>query len=183
MRSTDNRAALLAAARTCLRDKGYARTSARDVATTAGVSLAAIGYHFGSKEALLDAALVDALRDWGDALEAIGAEDLGASPGERFRAVWQRVMASVADDRALWAVQLELVAAAARDPERAAAVAADNAHARAALAELFGVPDAQGALVQMLLLGAVSRVLLDPDDAVGADELLEQVAALAALAA
>lgn len=183
MRTTDNRAALLAAARTCLRDKGYARTSARDVATTAGVSLAAIGYHFGSKEALLDAALVDALRDWGDVLEAIGAEDLGASPGERFRAVWQRVMASVADDRALWAVQLELVAAASRDPERAAAVAADNAHARTALAELFGVPDAQGALVQMLLLGAVSRALLDPDDTVEADELLEQVVALAALAA
>ncbi len=36
-------------------DKGYARTTARDIATAAGVSLAAIGYHFGSKEELLEA--------------------------------------------------------------------------------------------------------------------------------
>jgi len=182
MSPTGNKAALLAAARTCLRDKGYARTTARDISTAAGVSLAAIGYHFGSKEALLDAALVDAVRDWGDTLEAIGAEDHGSSPAERVRAVWRRVMASAADDRALWAVQLELVAAAARDPERAAAVAAENAHARTALAELFGLPAEHGGLLQMLLLGAVSRLLLDPDDVMGADELLERAGALVELA-
>ncbi|MGW8567137.1 TetR/AcrR family transcriptional regulator [Isoptericola sp. NPDC055881] len=177
-RAPGNRAALLVAARDCLRERGYARTTARDIASSAGVSLAAIGYHFGSKEALLDAALVDALRDWGDTLEAIGAEDHGSTPGERFRAVWERVVASAAEDRTLWAVQFELLADAARDPERAASLAGANAEARTALAALFGLPAEQGPLVQMLLLGAVSHVLLDPADTVGADELLAQASAL-----
>src|SRR5215471_886891 len=108
-----NRQALLDAARVCLSDKEYARITARDIASRAEVSLAAIGYHFGSKEALLDAALVEALRDWGDALEAIGAEAAPASsPRERFTAVWDRVSASIAADRTLWAVQFELLSSA-----------------------------------------------------------------------
>jgi len=182
-KAAGNREALLASARTCLRGRGYARTTARDIATGAGVSLAAIGYHFGSKEALLDAALVEALRDWGDALEAIGAEDLGGTPGERFRAVWGRVIASAAQDRSLWAVQLELLAEASRDPERAASLAGANAQARAELAELFGLPAEHGTLLQMLLLGAVSHLLLDPADTVAADDLLAQAAALVSLTA
>ncbi|MFD6177223.1 MULTISPECIES: TetR/AcrR family transcriptional regulator [unclassified Isoptericola] len=180
-KAAGNRAALLASARDCLRDRGYARTTARDIATGAGVSLAAIGYHFGSKEALLDAALVEALRDWGDALEAIGTEDLGTSPAERFRAVWGRVIASAAQDRSLWAVQLELLADASRDPERAASLADANAQARAELADLFGLPAEHGTLLQMLLLGAVSHLLLDPADALAADDLLAQAAALVSL--
>ena len=39
--------------------RGYARTTARDIAAAAGTSLAAIGYHFGSKEALLSVALIE----------------------------------------------------------------------------------------------------------------------------
>ncbi|HZE37369.1 MAG TPA: helix-turn-helix domain-containing protein [Stackebrandtia sp.] len=172
-----NRQALLDAARVGLSDKGYARITARDIATAAGVSLAAIGYHFGSKEALLDAALVEALRDWGDALESIAAAaPASASPRERFVAVWDRVSASIAADRSLWAVQFELLSAAARDPERAQAIAESNRHARLALVELFGVAgDAStGALLQMLLTGAVARLLLDPADAVAGEDLLSQ---------
>lgn len=55
-----NREALLAAARTCVYQRGFARTTARDIATEAGVSLASIGYHFGSKERLLTEAFTEA---------------------------------------------------------------------------------------------------------------------------
>jgi AcrR family transcriptional regulator len=40
-----NREQLLEAAKRCLYEKGYSRTTARDIATAANVSLAAIGYH------------------------------------------------------------------------------------------------------------------------------------------
>ncbi|GAB3827800.1 TetR/AcrR family transcriptional regulator [Kribbella italica] len=63
-----NREALIDGAKTCLREKGYTRTTARDIATAAGVSLAAIGYHFGSKDALLNEAMRQALGEWGDEL-------------------------------------------------------------------------------------------------------------------
>ncbi|HUC06096.1 MAG TPA: helix-turn-helix domain-containing protein, partial [Acidimicrobiales bacterium] len=61
---TDNRAALLKGARQCLEEIGYARTTARDIAGAAGVSLGAIGYHFGSKEQLLNEAIAEGFRDW-----------------------------------------------------------------------------------------------------------------------
>ena len=52
-----NREALIEGAKTCLMEKGYNRTTARDIATAAGVSLAAIGYHFGSKDDLMNEAM------------------------------------------------------------------------------------------------------------------------------
>ncbi len=64
--AVDNRAALLKGARQCLEQIGYARTTARDIASAAGVSLGAIGYHFGSKEELLTEAIADSVRDWID---------------------------------------------------------------------------------------------------------------------
>lgn len=59
-----NREALLAGAKRCLLEKGFARTTAREIAAASGVSLAAIGYHFGSKEALLTDALMQAIQEW-----------------------------------------------------------------------------------------------------------------------
>ncbi|MBC2595391.1 TetR/AcrR family transcriptional regulator [Ruficoccus amylovorans] len=44
---------LLAAAEQCYVRYGYAGTSLRELTTLAGVNLAAVNYHFGSKEALL----------------------------------------------------------------------------------------------------------------------------------
>ncbi len=57
-----NRDDLLDGAVRCLRDKGWARSTVRDIAAAAGVSHAAIGYHFGSREALLTAFLDRLLR-------------------------------------------------------------------------------------------------------------------------
>ncbi|GAA1582016.1 TetR/AcrR family transcriptional regulator [Actinoplanes couchii] len=75
-----NREDLLDAAKRCLYDKGYARTTARDVAAAAGVSLAAIGYHFGTKELLLNAALRQALEEWGDDLARVLNTDHEETP-------------------------------------------------------------------------------------------------------
>jgi AcrR family transcriptional regulator len=44
---------LLEAAKTVLRQKGYAGLSTRDVATAAGVPLSQIHYHFGSKQGMV----------------------------------------------------------------------------------------------------------------------------------
>ncbi|MBI2705084.1 MAG: TetR/AcrR family transcriptional regulator [Actinobacteria bacterium] len=60
MRQTDTRERLLAAARATVREHGLASTS-RDITAAAGVNLAAITYHFGSKDELLAAALFEEL--------------------------------------------------------------------------------------------------------------------------
>jgi AcrR family transcriptional regulator len=59
------------------------------LATAAGVSLAAIGYHFGSKEALLNQARIQALEEWYAELARTLASDTDpdAIPLERFEAI------------------------------------------------------------------------------------------------
>lgn len=59
-----NREALLEAAVDCLRERGYGATTARDVASTANVSLGAIRYHFGSMDGLLGEAVAECSRRW-----------------------------------------------------------------------------------------------------------------------
>ena len=49
---------LLDGAADCLYTKGFGRTTARDVVAVSGTNLASIGYHFGSKDALLTEAAV-----------------------------------------------------------------------------------------------------------------------------
>ena len=91
-----NREDLLAGAKRCLIEKGYARTTARDIAAASGVSLAAIGYHFGSKEALMNQAIYEFVGEWGDEVErALGAEGaLDADPLKRFESIIGRTIES-----------------------------------------------------------------------------------------
>ena len=65
-----NREALLEAAIICLRERGYGGIRARDLAATAGVSLGAIRYHFGSMEALLNTAIGETSRRWMDGFQS-----------------------------------------------------------------------------------------------------------------
>ena len=69
-----NREALIIAARNCIAEKGYQRTTARDLAASARVSLAAIGYHFGTTEALLNEAIFEGIGEWGEELARVLAE-------------------------------------------------------------------------------------------------------------
>src|ERR1700678_1401091 len=105
-----NREALLDGAKRCLRERGFARTTARDIATAAGVSLAAIGYHFGSKEALLGQALIEASGEWvGELQRAVGSRSVEPRQGgERFEAIWSGLLGRFAAERSLWAANFEI---------------------------------------------------------------------------
>src|SRR3979411_357983 len=96
---------LLAGAVRCLREKGYARTTARDIVAASGTNLASIGYHYGSKEALLNQALAQAVGGWGEVLEAAMAVDPGpdATPIDRFEAIWNNIVELFETHRDLWA--------------------------------------------------------------------------------
>ena len=55
--ATDTKERILDAAEQLFADFGFATTSLRDITSEAGVNLASVNYHFGSKEALLTAVL------------------------------------------------------------------------------------------------------------------------------
>lgn len=171
-----NREDLLAGAQRCLYGKGYARTTARDIASESGVSLAAIGYHFGSKEALLNAALVQATADWSEELNRALAADSDAAPGsiERFTATWDRVIELFAAHRPLWAAHFEIFAQIQHVPAMRAFFAEANQEARRGLTAMFHSVESAadersaqvlGAFYQALMTGVVAQLLVDPDHA------------------
>jgi AcrR family transcriptional regulator len=180
-----NREALLAGAKRCLIEKGYARTTARDIAAASGVSLAAIGYHFGSKDALMNQAIYEFVGEWGDELErALSAEGaLDAEPLQRFESIMERTIASFGGPaRGMWAAQLELMDPMQQNQELRTFLARVQRDAASGLPELFlGIDAAQdpeaartaGSILHALLIGIIVKWFMDPKQALSAQELTE----------
>jgi AcrR family transcriptional regulator len=178
-----------------LAPKGYARTTARDIAAAAGTSLAAIGYHYRSTEALLNAALIQAIEDWGQELErALAAEpDPGAAPLQRYEAIWTRVVESFATHRQLWAATFEAYAQLEHAPEIRQVLADGLAQARSGLASLFQNVDERavdpqlartvGSFYAALLSGVLVQWLIDPERAPSGRDLADALRTVAATVA
>jgi AcrR family transcriptional regulator len=190
-KSGSNREALLLGAKKCLLEKGYNRTTARDIASAAGVSLAAIGYHFSSKEALLTEALLLAFGEWDlDLQQALRtAVPSNIAPGERFRVTWAKIMATFETHRALWVANFEIFAQMVSQPETRKVVA-DKLHlARAGLAAMFLNQEeitidertvrTIGTFHHVLLSGLILQWLIDPASALSAKDLTEALRATA----
>lgn len=190
-RRMGNREDLLAGARRCLEEKGWARTTVRDIAASAGVSTAAIGYHFGSREALLTAALIEALDDWGTetgrTLAAYGAGD--ATPAQRYEAMWDRVIESFTAHRTLWLASIEALVQAEHTDELRRYLAGGQAQGRQGLAAILGgveesaVGDAEartlGAVQMALLTGLVTQWLTNPGQTPAGADVVAGLRALA----
>jgi AcrR family transcriptional regulator len=183
--SMGNREDLIAGAKRCLIEKGYARTTARDIAAASGVSLAAIGYHFGSKDALMNQAVYESIGDWADEVErALAAEGaFDAEPLRRFESIMGRTIESFGGSgRGLWAAQLELMSVMGHNEELRAFLAGVQQDAAVGLSEFFlGIDAAQaperaraaGAVLHALLIGVMVKWFMSPEQAPTAPELAE----------
>ncbi|APY87271.1 TetR/AcrR family transcriptional regulator [Streptomyces alfalfae] len=187
-----NREALLDAAKTCLRENGYDRTSVRDIATAAGVSMAAIGYHYGSREALLNKALFELLDAWGDSVGRALRPDADGSSKRHFEAMWESLIAEFTAHPDLWLASMELFMQARRNPELRDALAGGTAEGRRGMAAMLaGVPEDEvpeatlrsvGSVQLALMSGVMIQHLSDPAAAPTAAEVLEGLRGLADLA-
>jgi AcrR family transcriptional regulator len=177
-----NREDLIAGAKRCLLGKGYAATTARDIAAASGVSLAAIGYHFGSKDALMNQAVFDSIGDWADELQrGMDADEvLDGPPLRRFEAAIDRTLTSFGGpDHGLWAAQLELMGLALHNDDLRAFLASVQGFAGQGIAELFlGIdadadPEASrlaGTVMHALFIGLMAKHFLDPKQGLTAEE-------------
>jgi AcrR family transcriptional regulator len=181
---------LLAGAVRCLREKGYAHTTARDIVAASGTNLASIGYHYGSTKALLNAAVLAAMDDFGQQMaQAIGDLDASATTLERFEEFWNRIIDSFRTSSQVWLATFDIFAVAQRDPDVRAAVADGLEDARTLWARLlYGVDGADeqraraiGSLHQALVSGVLVQWLIDPERAPSAAELAQGLQAIAEL--
>jgi AcrR family transcriptional regulator len=163
---------LLAGARRCLEERGYARTTARDLVAASGTNLASIGYHFGSKEALLNEAIAAVFEEWAERVRdlAVAAEP-GDDPAALLAASWNAMLTSFAEYRGLAVAFVEALAQVERQPDLRAQLAQAYADGRRQVAEMVtllvaGLPaDRAQALASFQIAlcdGLLVQWLLDP---------------------
>ncbi|MFC0529718.1 TetR/AcrR family transcriptional regulator [Phytohabitans kaempferiae] len=183
---------LLAGAKKCVAEKGYSRTTARDIVAVSGANLAAIGYHFGSKEALLNAAILDSFGEWGDAIERAMAEPHAGEPVDRLERFLAGFLAGSVERRATLVASVQAFAEAEFVPEVRQQLAESYEQGRRDFAAmLLGVePDEVddagrklGSLVLAIINGMVLQWLLAPEATPTAAEFAAAIRSLASSAA
>jgi AcrR family transcriptional regulator len=175
---------LLSAARTLLEERGYAHITARDLVAESGTNLASIGYHFGSKAELLNAAIEASFDDWAGQLADFAMSDPDATPLQRAGATWVASLESLPDRARLLQSYIESLAQAMRVPRLREQIAAHYRRARAMVAELVARSLGDGtaaddprclavaALVIAACDGLAMQWMLDPDGAPTAEHLI-----------
>ncbi|MGK5546214.1 TetR/AcrR family transcriptional regulator [Streptomyces sp. URMC 127] len=176
---------LLEGAKRCLLDKGWTRTTARDIVAASGANLASIGYHYGSKEALMMEAFLQLTVDWAEGAAPViaAAADPDAPREDRLAATLDRVIAGFANDRAFWSAQLEVIGQLVKNPELKEKFAAVQPAGREGMVALFeGVDDSEvgpgatrtvGAFYHALFIGLWMQWLIDPEAAPTGKEIVE----------
>jgi AcrR family transcriptional regulator len=178
----NHRERLVQGAMRCLREKGYAHTTARDIAAAADSNLGSIGYHFGSKEALLNEAIREGFAEWTAQLGNIAFAEAGATPLERGRASWVALTESFEEHRPLIVAFVEALAQSVRSDELRAQLADIYEDGRAAVGRLveasFGetaIGDEHCRAVASFMIavcdGLLLQWLVDPERAPSGEDL------------
>ncbi|MCX4829516.1 MULTISPECIES: TetR/AcrR family transcriptional regulator [unclassified Streptomyces] len=173
---------LLEGAKRCLLEKGFARTTARDIVKESGANLASIGYHYGSKDALLAQAYLALVEESSDVFDQ-GGFKAPAGSLERFQEVWGNVIESLGKPDSMWYLGMELVVLGDKLPAvREIVGKAQSEGGRGTIPMFMGgeeppadhpAVDTLGKLYMTLMTGLIAEYMLDPESAPSAEELTE----------
>lgn len=183
-----HREQLLEAAQRLLTERGYAHITARDLVAASDTNLASIGYHFGSKAALLNAAIEASFEQWAEQLAALVMADVDATPVQRGMATWVSVLRSLPSRRPMLQSYVEALAQAQHEPRLRAQLAEHYRRTRERVAGLVALSLRDGtaaddprcraiaAFVIAVCDGLSMQWLLDPEQTPDGDELLAGLA-------
>jgi len=169
----DTATALMEATRICVARNGLAATTSRDITRQAGANLAAITYHFGSKDRLVGEALLEGFRSWLAPTVAVLAED--GDPATRTVAAIQSLLATLEEHRGDAAAYLQALAhAPAADPLRQGIVELWSDLRGMLAADMRAVqdsgelgawldPEVMSAVLVAVANGFVVQAIVDPD--------------------
>jgi AcrR family transcriptional regulator len=178
-----HREELLEGAKRCLLAKGFARTTARDIVKESGTNLASIGYHYGSKDALLAQAYVALVEGMGDTFE--GGGTVASEPGslERFREVWSNIIGTMREPGSVWRLSVEAISMGDQMPEVRDHLSRAQLEAGRGIIPLLmggreedvedGTVETLGKFYLTLMTGLIAQWTFDPRTAPDAEELTE----------
>lgn len=176
---------LLDSAIDLLAERGYARTTTRAIVERAGAHLPAVNYYYGSKDRLLEEAIVEALSRWTESSMAAAVEERDLDLTVRLELAIDRFMESLGEHRPNVLAAVEAFAQAGRsDPLRERLAAAYDECRRLIAAEIAQALGAGGdelaasSVVLALFDGLAIQWLLDPDAAPSAAEVAAALAGL-----
>ena len=180
------KAALLEAAKQLIRERGYAGTSVRDLAAASGANLAAVNYHFGSREKLLNQAVLESFLEWTDRAVEQDARmtraDPAAGPIEHMAAGARSMIEAFPERLPVFVVFLEALLQAQRAPELRRQLAAHYAEERRRAGEMvrsaLGAQAPPGRRLEVstsfmiaVADGLMVQALLDPEAAPSGEEI------------
>ena len=167
----ETRQALLSATRRCIGRRGLAATTSREITAEADANLAAITYHFGSKDDLVTEALLEGIREWlAPAIEVLGG---GGDPSARMLVAIQTLVSTFDEHREEASVYLEALVHAGQDDALRRGLVELWAELRALLAADIGAlvttgelaawvdPDAMAGTLMAVANGLVLQVQVD----------------------
>lgn len=190
-RSTSTREALIEGAIECLRERGFARTTAREVVAAAGVNLGAIGYHFGSMDALLAEAVASVFRRWLTRIQTSVVLDEQTTFEDLLLQVCTEAAKVFRADSGLAAAFLEGIAQAERSPALRRRMNEDYQRLRDEIAALLQTalgerfPEDKragiGSIFMAIDVGLMAQALLDPRSVRHPEDVVDSLSAFAAL--
>ncbi|HET6737117.1 TetR/AcrR family transcriptional regulator [Mycobacterium sp.] len=163
-----NRDQLIDGALRCLERLPAERVTARAIAEESGANLASIAYHFGSKDGLVTAAVIDGLDRWLAEIEnALSGLDAG-TPAERFRRANAVIRRTQRRQAGLVHNFVAAIAKAQHDPVVREQLAVGFRRTRPTVADLLDIgPDRAGVdaagLVLAMFYGQIIQAQVDPE--------------------
>jgi len=176
-----NRACLVEGTLRCLERLPPERVTARAIADESGANLASIGYHFGSKDALVTAATIEGLDRWLAEIDRTLADLPPRRKPARFGRANEAIEASRRRHAGLARAFIGALARAQHDPEVRELLARGFRRTRPRLAAVLGLGDDRAAedaagLAHSMFTGLLFQTLLDPELAI-AGRRMERAAA------
>jgi AcrR family transcriptional regulator len=173
---------LLQGASRCLQEKGYAETTARDIAAASDANLRSIGYHFGSTKGLLLAAISLNFRRWLEPLIAAAADEQKPA-AERLTLGIRRFTEALSENAPMLRAWLEAIVLAGHDTELRQTLADNQSEFRNTLAETLtqaGSDQAQEQAAAIITVcdGVIVRFMLYDEAARPEEVALAAAAAL-----
>lgn len=116
MTSRETKVALLEAAKQLVTERGYAGTSVRELAAAAGTNLGAVNYHFGSRENLLNEAMLEVFKEWAGRSAEVDV-DPEAEPLKQLAERSRPMVEGIAAAQPAFVMALEALLQSRRSPE------------------------------------------------------------------
>lgn len=182
-------------------ERGFADSTSKEICTRAGTNMAAVNYHFGSRDGLYEAVLIEAHRQLVSLDELASLASAPADPRQKLRALLAHLVELGSQPKAPWGFRVVLREALSPSPALPAmirqAVLPKARLMRGLIGDIMGLPEDHPSVQRALLFTVLpcivlmvapkdlgNRVLPALKDAEGlADELMRYVfAGLDALA-